>query len=106
LRRQVRDSAGLSPKTYARVLRLAHTMQVADRSPHPDWAGIAAGSGYCDQSHLIRECLALAGAAPTQIHAERGRQLVAVAEKSNPSWHPRRDTQPWLPEFSRPSRSR
>jgi AraC-like DNA-binding protein len=83
LRRQVREAAGLSPKTYARVLRLAHSMQIADRSPRPDWADVAVMGGYCDQSHLIRECLALADAPPNQLHIERGRQRVAVAEKSN-----------------------
>jgi AraC-like DNA-binding protein len=85
LRRQVRDAAGLSPKTYARALRLAHSMQLADRSTRPDWADIAVQGGYCDQSHLIRECLALAEAPPSEIHAERGRQRAGVAETSNPS---------------------
>jgi methylphosphotriester-DNA--protein-cysteine methyltransferase len=85
LRRLVRDSSGLSPKTYARVLRLAHAMQLADRAPRPDWAGVALAGGYCDQSHLIRECVAIAGSAPSQIHTERSRQRVAVAETSNPA---------------------
>jgi AraC-like DNA-binding protein len=84
LRRQVQDSAGLSPKAYGRVLRLTHAMQIADRSRRPDWAGVAVRSGYCDQSHLIRECLALGGAPPNQLHAERSRQRVDVAERSNP----------------------
>lgn len=85
LRRQVRDSAGLSPKTYARVLRVAHAMQLADRHVRPDWADIAVQGGYYDQSHLIRECLTLADAAPHQLHAERGRQQAGAAEKSNRS---------------------
>jgi len=58
-------------------------MQLADRSPRPAWAGVAAESGYCDQSHLIRDCLDLGGAAPRQLHAERVRQRVGVAERSN-----------------------
>jgi AraC-like DNA-binding protein len=83
LRRQVRDAAGLSPKAYARVLRLARAMQLADRHARPGWADVALRAGYCDQSHLIRECLALAGAAPNQIHAERNLQRVDLAERSN-----------------------
>ena len=79
LRRQVHDSAGLSPKTYARVLRFAHSMQLADRHSHPSWADVAVRSGYCDQSHLIRECLALGGGAPQQLHAERCRQRIDPA---------------------------
>lgn len=80
LRRQVHDSAGLSPKTYARVLRLTRSVQVADRRDRPDWADVAARSGYCDQSHLIRECLALAGLAPQQLHRERRHQRVDVSQ--------------------------
>lgn len=83
LRRQVQDSAGLSPKAYARVLRLAHAMRIADRSAAPRWADVAARSGYCDQSHLIREAIALGCAPPEQLHAERRRQSVAMAEISN-----------------------
>jgi AraC-like DNA-binding protein len=82
LRRQVHDSAGLSPKTYARALRLVHAMQLADCTATPLWADIAVRAGYCDQSHLIRETLALGGAPPAQLHAERRRQRV-VAERSN-----------------------
>ena len=91
LRRQVHDSAGLSPKTYARVLRLAHTMQMADGSAAPVCGDIAARGGYCDQSHLIREALALGGASPAQLHAERRLQRVA-AENPIPSQPARRDT--------------
>jgi len=81
LRRQVHDSTGLSPKAYARTLRLVHAMQLADSSPAPDWAAVAAHSGYCDQSHLIRECVALTGLAPVPLHRERETQR--VSERSN-----------------------
>jgi AraC-like DNA-binding protein len=83
LRRQVRDAAGLSPKAYARLLRLARAMQIADGADRPAWADVALRAGYCDQSHLIRECLALATASPQQLHQERGSQRIAVAERSN-----------------------
>jgi transcriptional regulator GlxA family with amidase domain len=84
LRRQVHDSAGVSPKTYGRVLRLTHAMRLADRTAVPAWADIAARVGCCDQSHLIREALALGGASPEQLHRERRLQRAgAVAERSN-----------------------
>ena len=85
LRRQVRDAMGVSPKHYARTLRLNRTMRLADTTAHPSWAELAAAAGYCDQSHLIRECLAITGSSPRQLHAERRRQVIATAERSNPA---------------------
>ncbi|MGH7579476.1 MAG: helix-turn-helix domain-containing protein [Gemmatimonadales bacterium] len=80
LRRQVRRDAGISLKQYARITRLLHAVTTADRSPAPVWAAIAADTGFCDQSHLVRECRALSGLAPGQVYRERRAQ----AETSNP----------------------
>ncbi len=80
LRRLVRQEAGISLKEYARVTRFLHAVTLADRSPSPAWAAIAADTGFCDQSHLVRECRALSGLAPGQVNRERRAQ----AEISNP----------------------
>jgi methylphosphotriester-DNA--protein-cysteine methyltransferase len=80
LHRAVRREAGVSLKRFARVTRLLTAVTRADRSDGPSWAAIAAGSGFCDQSHLVRECRALAGLAPRAIHRERRAQ---EAETSN-----------------------
>jgi AraC-like DNA-binding protein len=80
LRRQVRREAGISLKEYARVTRFLHAVTLADRSTSPAWAAIAADTGFCDQSHLVRECRALSGLAPSQVYRERRAQ----AESSNP----------------------
>ena len=84
LRRQVHDATGISPKKYARTLRLVKSMRMADASPRPAWADLAVAAGYCDQSHLIRECVAATGSTPRELHAERRRQIVSLAELSNP----------------------
>jgi AraC-like DNA-binding protein len=63
------------------VTRLLTAVTHADRSTGPSWAAIAAESGFCDQSHLVRECRAIAGLAPGEIHRERRAQ---EAETSNP----------------------
>ena len=76
LRRQVHDAAGVSPKAYARVLRFTGAMLLADPAERPAWADVAAQSGYCDQPHMIRECVALTGSSPSQLHAERRRQTL------------------------------
>ena len=80
LSRQVRREAGISLKEYARVTRFLRAVTLADRSTSPAWATIAADTGFCDQSHLIRECRALSGLAPSQVYRERRAQ----AEMSNP----------------------
>ena len=81
LHRAVRREAGISLKRFARVTRLLAAVTRADRSPGPCWAAIAAESGFCDQSHLVRECRAIAGLAPGDVHRERRAQ---EAETSNP----------------------
>ena len=86
-RRHVRDSTGVPPKIYARVLRFVDAMRTADRSGHPVWADVAVSAGYFDQSHFIRDCVALAGTSPRALHAERRRQVIedrAMSVLSNP----------------------
>jgi AraC-like DNA-binding protein len=79
LHRAVRREAAISLKAYARITRLNSAMAAADRAARPGWARVAADSGFYDQSHLVRECRALAGLPPAQIHRERR----AEAETSN-----------------------
>ena len=79
LRRTVRREAGVSLKGYARTVRLLHAVTTADRVPEPAWARVAADAGFCDQSHLVRECRALCGLAPGEVYRERR----AEAEISN-----------------------
>ena len=79
LHRAVRHEAAISLKAYARITRLNAAMAAADRAAQPGWAQVAADSGFCDQSHLVRECRALAGLTPGRLHRERR----AEAETSN-----------------------
>lgn len=71
LRRTVRQDAGVSIKSYARIVRFLTAVDAADRAAAPAWARLAADCGYFDQSHLVRECQALCGLAPAAIHRER-----------------------------------
>lgn len=79
LHRAVCREAAIPLKTYARITRLNAAMAAADRVARPRWARVAADAGFCDQSHLIRECRALAGHTPGRIHRDRR----AEAEMSN-----------------------
>lgn len=74
LRRAVRAEAAIPLKAYARMTRLNAAMAAADRCDRPQWARIACDAGFCDQSHLVRECRMLAGLAPGLAHRERRAQ--------------------------------
>lgn len=74
LRRRCHAAAGYGPKTLQRVLRFQRFVQRLDASgPRPlDLAAVAAGTGYADQPHLTRDCLALSGLTPTALARTRG----------------------------------
>ncbi|GAB3738940.1 hypothetical protein GCM10027598_67760 [Amycolatopsis oliviviridis] len=55
LRRRFLVAVGLSPKAYARVVRLHRAMALARSASAPDWADIAVRSGFYDQPHMIAE---------------------------------------------------
>jgi transcriptional regulator GlxA family with amidase domain len=55
LRRRFLVAVGLSPKAYARMVRLHKAMALARSSPMPDWAQIAVRSGFYDQPHMLAE---------------------------------------------------
>lgn len=71
LRRHFRDDVGISPKSYARMVRLKHVLLDADRQRTPDWASVALDHGYSDQSHLCNEIRSLTDLTVAQIHAMR-----------------------------------
>jgi hypothetical protein len=62
--RRFEAAVGLTPKRYARVARFGALLPALVRCGPRDWADIAVGAGYFDQSHLIREFQALAGIPP------------------------------------------
>ena len=59
-----RRASGLSPKTYARILRLQTALHRANASQC--WSRVAIDSGYSDQSHFCREFSSLTGITPSQ----------------------------------------
>jgi len=79
LRRHVHDATGVSPKAYARVVRFVSSILVADTASAPAWADIAVRGGYADQSHFIRDTIALTGLTPTDLIDERRRQILVTA---------------------------
>ena len=77
LRREFAERFGFSPRALTRRLRLASAMLEAKRYDRPEWAGIAAGHGFSDQAHMIRECRAIMGESPGELF--RLRRPLAVS---------------------------
>jgi AraC-like DNA-binding protein len=69
---------GLAPKAFARITRFRRALARAEGERDPDWARLAAASGFCDQSHLIREFVALSGDSPTAFLAHSSRERAKV----------------------------
>jgi AraC-like DNA-binding protein len=64
LHSRLTQEIGLSPKRVLRIQRLHCALKLAqDRSSA--WPQIAAGSGFADQAHMIREFVDLLGETPT-----------------------------------------
>jgi AraC-like DNA-binding protein len=55
---------GMSPKRFARIVRVQAVLRRLGAEPDADLAGLAAELGFADQAHLTREVRALAGATP------------------------------------------
>ena len=71
LRRRFKNTLGVSPKTYARQLRITAAAILADHCITPGWADIAVKTGFYDQAHMIAEFKALTGSTPKEAHAFR-----------------------------------
>jgi AraC-like DNA-binding protein len=70
LRRRLLAATGHGPRKLARIGRM-QALLAAGRGE--SWARTAADFGYYDESHMINDIGALAGASPHAILAERGR---------------------------------
>jgi AraC-like DNA-binding protein len=59
-----RESVGLTPKEYCRVIRFQRALAVTAARPQVSLAELAVTCGYSDQPHLSRDFRALAGISP------------------------------------------
>ena len=72
LERAFDRSVGISPKVFARVMRLRRAANRVTHAPKAtSWTSLAFEAGYADQAHLIREFRALTGLTPEQYVSER-----------------------------------
>jgi transcriptional regulator GlxA family with amidase domain len=73
--RRCLEESGLAPKHLSRVLRFRHACDLAGRAARPDWAAIAAGAGYYDQAHLIRDFREFTGSTPVSVFSKTDASL-------------------------------
>ncbi|MDD2770020.1 MAG: AraC family transcriptional regulator, partial [Methylococcus sp.] len=78
--RRFQNAIGTTPKKYARILRLRDAVHL--HSKLSSWTEIAYAAGYCDQSHLIRDCQDIYGASPETLFPIRRRDDTDAAEQS------------------------
>ncbi|MBT8473487.1 MAG: helix-turn-helix domain-containing protein, partial [Marinicaulis sp.] len=71
LRRRFIAVLGMSPKTFARRLRVTGALLRAEKSSNPNWAQIAHAAGYHDQSHMIADFKLQTGMTPGETYAYR-----------------------------------
>jgi AraC-like DNA-binding protein len=67
---RVKARTGMTPKRLSQIVRTREAIRRIRRKPHRPLGAVAAGLGYCDQSHFIREFKATAGSAPTKFFSD------------------------------------
>ncbi|MET4080936.1 AraC-like DNA-binding protein [Pedobacter sp. UYP30] len=55
---------GLSPKTYAKMIRFSYAYKLKELFPNKSWSSITYQCGYFDQMHLIRDFKFFTGSTP------------------------------------------
>jgi AraC-like DNA-binding protein len=74
-----RDAVGVSPKVYARLVRLARTLALLDGAR--SLAGLALDAGYYDQPHMNAELRALTGLSPRALAGTRNPGGFTISEE-------------------------
>ncbi len=64
LGRKFNEQVGLTPKAYARVIRISAVMERLDNFGADNWAMLAEDFGYHDQAHLTHDFQEFCGASP------------------------------------------
>lgn len=75
-----RTQVGLPPKQYAGVARFQRLISSLSHSGSVDWSELAQDCGYYDQAHLVHDCRAFAGLAPTNLRQTLSPDGIATVE--------------------------
>jgi AraC-like DNA-binding protein len=61
-----KSEIGIGPKAFGRIRRFQGAFARVRQGDTPDWARLAADSGYFDQSHMIRDFVEFSGLSPAR----------------------------------------
>lgn len=75
LAKRFKAVVGVTPKRLARSYRFISTVLALDVAAPIDWGDVAAGAGYFDQAHFVREFREFTGLTPTRYAEARRRFL-------------------------------
>jgi AraC-like DNA-binding protein len=65
--RKCSERIGMSPKSFARIIRFSKAYRLREAKPHLIWTAVAYEAGYFDQMHFIRDFKEFAGGTPSSI---------------------------------------
>ena len=69
-----REQVGMTPKTFHRLCRFQHTVQLIFPAEQIDSADVALACGYFDQAHFIHDFKAFSGLTPLEYHHQEGKR--------------------------------
>ncbi|MGH9649519.1 MAG: helix-turn-helix domain-containing protein, partial [Terriglobales bacterium] len=72
IERLFQQHVGVGPKLFARMVRFRSVLRAMRGNSPPNWADVAAGCGYSDQAHLIRDFQQFAGRTPRAMWQDAG----------------------------------
>lgn len=67
-----RETVGIPPKQFSRILRFQNNLSLIREKNPPDWAQLAISNGYFDQPHFIHDFKNLAGISPAEYKKHSG----------------------------------
>jgi AraC-like DNA-binding protein len=70
-----RQRVGLTPKRFCRIRRFQQALREIETRGALDWSGVAAETGYYDQTHFINDFRTFSGLNPSRYLMDRGEYL-------------------------------